>query len=102
MAKANTEEVKPGEPIEDVKPGEPIEEKEETVMIRLPLDRYHKKDVFVGVNGRTWQIKRGETVEVPVYVEEVLRRQEQMENEALAYEEALQAELDNMIKGVLK
>ena len=34
-------------------------------------DKY-KDDVFVGVNGRTWVIKRGVTVKVPRYVKEVL------------------------------
>ena len=34
-------------------------------------DRY-KDDVFVAVNGKTFQIKRGENVKVPRYVKEVL------------------------------
>lgn len=34
----------------------------------------YKDDVFVAVNGKTWQIKRGERVEVPEDVAEVLER----------------------------
>ena len=36
-------------------------------------DKY-KDDVFVAVNGRSWQIRRGETVMVPDYVAEVLEQ----------------------------
>ncbi len=36
-------------------------------------DKY-KDDVFVAVNGRSYQIKRGEDVEVPDFVAEVLER----------------------------
>lgn len=61
--------------------------KEKTVTIRLPLTRTEKDDVPVGVNGRTWLIKRGEDVEVPACVAEVLQHQEEMLAEALAFEE---------------
>lgn len=61
--------------------------KEKTVKIKLPLTRTEKDDVFVGVNGRTWLIKRGETVEVPDYVAEVLQHKEEMLEEAMAFEE---------------
>ena len=43
------------------------------VPIRLFKDNdKYKDDVFVAVNGRSFQIKRGETVQVPAYVAEVL------------------------------
>ena len=47
--------------------------KSDKVMIKLFYDgaRY-KDDVFVGVNGRRYQIKRGVEVEVPLAVKEVL------------------------------
>lgn len=60
--------------------------KEKTVKIKLPLTRTEKDDVFVGVNGRTWLIKRGETVEVPECVAEVLQHQEEMLEKAMAFE----------------
>ena len=49
---------------------------EKTVKIRLPLTREDKADVYVSVNERSWLIKRGEEVEVPECVAEVLRNQE--------------------------
>lgn len=55
----------------------PIEEKENLVKIRIPLTRDNQEDVFVGVNGRTWLIKRGVTVEVPEVVAEVINQSEE-------------------------
>ncbi len=47
----------------------------EMVKIRLFKDNdKYKDDVFVAVNGRSFQIKRGVEVEVPGYVAEVLER----------------------------
>lgn len=60
---------------------------EKKVKIRLPLTRTEKNDVLVGVNGRTWLIKRGEEVEVPECVAEVLQHKEEMLTEAMAFEE---------------
>ena len=96
MAK-NTE-----EKTQDIQEEKQLDPMEEKVMIRLPLDRYNKKDVFVGINGRTWQIQRGVNVMVPVAVKEVLETSERMENEALEYEAAAQQELENLVKGVMK
>lgn len=61
--------------------------KEKKVKIRLPLTRTEKNDVLVGVNGKTWLIKRGEEVEVPECVAEVLQHKEEMLTEAMAFEE---------------
>lgn len=61
--------------------------KEKTVKIKLPLTRTEKNDVPVGVNGRTWLIKRGEEVEVPECVAEVLQHKEEMLSVAMAFEE---------------
>ena len=45
------------------------------VPIRLFKDNdKYKDDVFVAVNGRSFQIKRGETVQVPAYVAEALEQ----------------------------
>ena len=49
---------------------------EEKVTIRMPLTREQREDVFVGINGKTWLIKRGEEVSVPWTVAKVLARKE--------------------------
>lgn len=56
------------------------------VKIKLPLTRNEKDDVYVCVNGKSYQIKRGETVEVPDYVAEVLQHREDMLAEAMEFE----------------
>lgn len=56
------------------------------VKIKLPLTRTEKDDVYVCVNGNSFQIKRGETVEVPEYVAEVLQHKEEMLAEAMEFE----------------
>lgn len=58
------------------------------VKIKIPKTRDNADDVYVAVNGRSFLIKRGEYVEVPEYVAEVLQHQEEMLAEAMAYEEA--------------
>lgn len=62
------------------------ETKEKTVKIRLPLSRTEKDDVPVGVNGKTYLIKRGVDVEVPVSVAEVLQHREEMLAKAMEFE----------------
>lgn len=42
-------------------------------------DKY-KDDVFVAVNGRAYQIKRGVTVQVPAYVAAVLEQSAEQDN----------------------
>ena len=56
------------------------------VKIKLPLTRTEKEDVYVCVNGSSYQIKRGETVEVPESVAEVLQHKEEMLAEAMEFE----------------
>ena len=58
----------------------------DTVTIRLPLTKEQQNDVPVGVNGRTWLIKRGVNVEVPKCVAEVLRHSEKMLMQSLEFE----------------
>lgn len=58
------------------------------VKIKIPKTRDNSADVYVAVNGRSFLIKRGEYVEVPEFVAEVLQHQEEMIAEAMAYEEA--------------
>lgn len=63
---------------------------EKLVTIRLPLTRENQKDVFVRVNHRTWLIKRGETVQVPECVVEVLNNSERAILEGIEYQNKVQ------------
>lgn len=56
------------------------------VKIKLPLTRVEKDDVYVCVNGKSYLIKRGETVEVPASVAEVLQHKEEMLAESMEFE----------------
>lgn len=61
------------------------------VKIKLPLTRSEKDDVYVCVNGESFLIKRGELVEVPDYVAEVLQHRDEMLAEAMEFETQAQA-----------
>ena len=56
------------------------------VKIKLPKIKGEAEDVFVSVNNYTFLIKRGEEVEVPVFVKEVLDHQEKMQEEITLFE----------------
>lgn len=60
---------------------------EETVTIRIPVLPTDEgaDDVFVSVNDRTYQIKRGVSVTVPWNVAEVIRQSEEMTLRAVEY-----------------
>ena len=60
------------------------------VKIRIPRTKKDEEDVFVSVNLRTYIIKRGVEVEVPDFVAEVLRHQEEMMEEIMLFEDAVQ------------
>lgn len=60
--------------------------KPKMVKIKLEKTRKEQADVYVAVNGKSWLIKRGEYVEVPASVAEVLENRERMLNEALEFE----------------
>lgn len=64
------------------------------VKIKLPLTRTEKDDVYVCVNGKSYQIKRGETVEVPDFVAEVLQHKEEMLAEAMEFEAQVSAKAE--------
>ena len=64
------------------------------VKIRLPLTRTEKDDKYVAVNGKTFLIKRGENVEVPDYVAEVLEHEEEMLSIRMAFEEEASKKVD--------
>lgn len=54
------------------------------------------QDVFVGVNGKTYLIKRGVEVEVPLAVAEILDNAEKQNNRAITMIEKLVAETGNV------
>ena len=85
---ATVEEVK-NETVEKVKNEVPAETGPKMVKIRIPRTKADQEDVFVSVNLRTFIIKRGVEVEVPEYVAEVLRHQEEMLEEIMLFEEAV-------------
>ena len=58
------------------------------VKIRIPRTKADQEDVFVSVNLETVLIKRGVEVEVPDYVAEVLRHQEEALEEIMLFNEA--------------
>lgn len=60
------------------------------VKVRIPRTKKDEEDVFVSVNLRTYLIKRGVEVEVPDFVAEVLRHQEEMMEEIMLFEDAVQ------------
>ena len=64
---------------------------EKKIKIRLPKERRDQEDVFVSVNERTWLIRRGVEVEVPLCVAEVLRSREMMLETIMAFEDANRA-----------
>ena len=57
------------------------------VKVRIPRTRKDEEDVFVSVNLNTYLIKRGVEVEVPEFVAEVLRHQEEMLEEIMLFEQ---------------
>ena len=61
---------------------------EKLVRIRLPKERRDQEDVFVGVNERTWLIRRGIEVEVPECVAEGLENREMMPETIMEFESA--------------
>ena len=60
------------------------------VKVRIPRTKKDEEDVFVSVNLRTYIVKRGVEVEVPDFVAEVLRHQEEMMEEIMLFEEQVQ------------
>lgn len=62
---------------------------EKMVKIIIPMTRDDEADVFVSVNSRTWLIQRGEEVEVPECVAEVLKNQNEAYKRIIANERSL-------------
>lgn len=57
------------------------------VKIRIPRTKADQEDVFVSVNMETFIVKRGVEVEVPDYVAEVIRHQEEALEEIMLFNE---------------
>ena len=68
------------------------------VKIKLPLTRTEKDDVYVGLNGKGYLIKRGVEVEVPFGVAKILERREKMLSIAMEYEAKAAAPLEELAK----
>lgn len=71
-------------------------EQKNMVTINIPISRNNEGDVYVGLNGKTWLIKRGEDVKVPLGVAKIIRRSEKALAKAIAYEKQAQAKLNNI------
>ena len=69
------------------------------VKIRLPLTRTERDDVFVGLNGKTWLIKRGVEVEVSEGVAKILEHREKMLSLAMEFEAQASAALEELGNG---
>ena len=63
---------------------------EPTVTVNIPITRSEKEDVWVAVNGKSMQIKRGIDVEVPLCIAKALEHSQNMLIEAMEYEAAAQ------------
>ena len=66
------------------------------VTIKLPLTRTEKDDVFVGINGKTYLIKRGVPVEVDENIAKVLERREKVLSLAMDFEARAAAPLEKL------
>lgn len=70
--------------------------KQEKVEIFLPVDRRSEdQDVFVSVNGCDYLIKRGEKVEVPVFVAKALENSEKQKTDAFHHMKGLQKKAED-------
>lgn len=58
------------------------------VKVKIPRTSHKQEDVFVSVNNYTCIVKRGVEVEVPDFVAEVLKHQEEMMETIMLFEEA--------------
>ena len=81
---------KKNEAVEAEKNEAVVETGPKMVKVRIPRTKADQEDVFVSVNLRTYIIKRGVEVEVPEFVAEVLRHQEEMLEEIMLFDEAAQ------------
>ena len=66
---------------------------QETETVFLPRISGEENTVFVGVNGRSWQIPRGQKVEVPARVARVLDEADRNARIASAYAKSCQQDM---------
>lgn len=64
-----------------------------TEAVFLPRISGEENTVFVGLNGRSWQIPRGQKVEVPAPVARLLEESERNARAASAYAQACQKDM---------
>ena len=62
----------------------------EMVEMEIPISEQQQDDWFACINGKTFQVKRGEKVKVPRYVKEVYDNQVRQERESFRRSQALQ------------
>lgn len=63
---------------------------EKKAIVKIPLERGKKNDdVYVAVNGKPYQIKKGVEVEVPECIAEALRLSEEQLFKAYEYQDAM-------------
>ena len=89
------------------KAADPVAEHEawlhEEVEIELFYDGdKYKDDVVVGVNGKTWLIKRGERVRVPRYVAEVIANSEAQDKHAARISSKFSTDFEREAKKLLQ
>lgn len=90
MAKAKKESVKADmESAVAEKTSDKAETKPKTVVIQLPVIEGMGDSVYVCVNMKSYQIKRGEPVEVPLSVAEVLRNSDRQMMVAMQKQEEM-------------
>lgn len=64
-----------------------------TKIVHLPRATGKQENfLFVGLNGKNWQIQRGVDVEVPLPVAEIIEEAQRAEDRAAAYADALHNE----------
>jgi hypothetical protein len=74
------------------------------VTVRLPRNpgQNARQEEFFSVNGKNYLIKRGETVEIPEEVAEVIRNAEMAEEYAMQYVEGLVKAEEDKRKELIK
>lgn len=76
--------------------------KSKRVTVRLPRlpGQNAIQEAFYSVNGKNYRIKRGETVEIPEEVAEIIRNAEQAEEYAMQYVDKLSKAQSDKEKGI--
>ncbi len=78
--------------------------KKQRVTVRLPRNpgQNARQEEFFSVNGKNYLIKRGETVEIPEEVAEVIRLSEMAEEYAMQYVDGLVKAEEDKRKELIK